>query len=318
MTNDIYQQFFGYELYNKKYISVAASIIDKCNYNCKYCCNNFPRTNKLLDLIQLSKFLKQLKSNKQKNIQITLIGGETLLHPQLKMFCEDMYNNDISCVIFSNFSFNIENYLQFPSQTSFILTWHNDINDIFIKNINSIPLSQLNRFRFYVMYEHFNIQQSIHIFNYIAHKTKKVSLKKIFNTYAYQHTYSINDINLFNDIVNNSIINGISAEDIFVIEQNSQQFLYNNIIVNEDINPFKHCTCYAGIDNLHITHDGDIYPCVTLCSDNKYKLGNIFINKNIFNFKHILLCTANRCCNYDVKKNNILKKQIKISFANKK
>ena len=80
-----YIEFYSTDRSNM--IFILAYIIDVCNYNCAYCYNEKPRTNKVLDLNRLYAFLEYLQKRTKKNIDIELIGGEPTLHPNLIDFC---------------------------------------------------------------------------------------------------------------------------------------------------------------------------------------------------------------------------------------
>ena len=61
-------EFYSKDFYEKNYMSVTASVIDKCNYNCEYCCNSFPRTNEVLDSVKLIDFIAHVKTLTSKTI----------------------------------------------------------------------------------------------------------------------------------------------------------------------------------------------------------------------------------------------------------
>lgn len=315
-------QFFSRDFYNINEMSITADVIDKCNYSCKYCCNKFPRTFKMLDLNQLKAFIEHVKNKlTDKNILVTLIGGETMLHPDLLQFCKDMDQQKIRCMIFTNFSMPYERYDEMPDNVSFTVSWHKSPSNVFSENLMKLQSNKLSRYSFYIMYEHDNIDESIEMFNKIKAKTRKVALKKIYNTFQYNEKYSQEQLDLFDDVTNDSLSQSITAEDSYCLTDGSKDTIIDNIYVNEDINPFKHWSCNAGLDNLHITIDGSIYPCCVLqpdrmtsfekaelCQD-KYKLGSISRYDKL-KLKPVLLCNACRCCNYELKKTNVLNKKL--------
>ena len=55
-------------------------IIADCNYTCEYCYNTKPRSYVKLNLDKLLVFIKKLHILSKRNIQLELIGGETILH----------------------------------------------------------------------------------------------------------------------------------------------------------------------------------------------------------------------------------------------
>jgi sulfatase maturation enzyme AslB (radical SAM superfamily) len=110
-ANTVYSQLlYG----NNKHISaIIVNIIDICNYNCYYCYNKKPRTNKILDLHALIHFIDWFSNNINSNIILFILGGEPTLHPQLFDFCvflRKKYKN-INCRIVTNFSYDIKKIL---------------------------------------------------------------------------------------------------------------------------------------------------------------------------------------------------------------
>ena len=300
-------------------MSVTASVIDKCNYNCEYCCNSFPRTNKVLDSVKLIDFIAYVKTLTSKTIQLTLIGGETMLYPNILQLCEKMKEMSVECIIYSNFSFAYQLYDAMPENVKFIVSWHNGSrNDIFLKNLSRIQKEKLDRYIFYVMYEHDNIGLSISMYNKIKSITSKVTIKQIYNTGKYVRRYSDFELKAYDKIVADNVCNNINAEDCYMLETNNAKHEITDIQVDETINPFRHWKCLAGSDCLYIADNGDIYPCcalqqvtvngIELFSD-KFKLGNICSLKQ-FKLKTIIACNAMRCCNFEIKKQNVLNKKL--------
>lgn len=310
-------QFYSKDFYDNNMMSITVLMIDMCNYSCKYCCNRFPRTNKQLNLEQLAKFIKHLKTLTTKKLQVTLIGGETMLHPDIYSFCNDMKIADVECMIFSNFSLPYKYYDQFDDNVVFSMSWHSSNTDIFLENVEKIQIEKLDRYIFYVMYEHDNIDKSINAFNRIKSRTKKVQLKKIFNTIQYNKLYTAQQLKIYDNIIDDSIANNVNPEDTYELISNNKTIQILNIQIDEAINPFRHWKCYSGLDNLYVTIDGDIYPCCTLqplhifessVEIDKQKMGNID-SYQYFKLKPVMFCTSPRCCNYEIKKDNILNKK---------
>lgn len=204
-----------------------------------------------------------------------------------------------------------ELYDSLPDNVEFIITWHYAKNNIFEKNFSLIQSNKLNYYNFVVMFEHDNIEESIRIYKFIQSRTNAVMLRKVFNTANYKIKYSNEQLIKFDDLVHRSLQKNITTEDNFILEHNNIKHYINDIFIDETINPFKYWRCYAGLDNFFITIDGNIYPCATLTPQytltNKYCIGNIS-NKS-FNFKRNLICQVNGCCNYEIKKENVLNKK---------
>ena len=308
--NKVVNQFFAKDFYDDNALTITADVIDKCNYSCKYCCNKFPRTNKMLDLKQLKsfvEFVRNKQTNKNKSITASLIGGETMLHPDLLQFCKDMDNIDVSCEVYTNFSLPFEKYNEMPDNTRFIVSWHKAPNSVFLKNFDSIQQDDLDRYAFFVMYEHDNIDESIDVYNKIKSRTKAVTLKKLLNMPQYKRTYTQAQLDMLDYILDSGLQDDITAECKYRLVIGDSIIDRNDIHTN-DTNPFKHWSCNAGLDIMNVDIDGDVYPCCTLKTfGNMHKRGNISCPSQVVS-KPVMFCNAYVCCNYDIKKTNVLQK----------
>lgn len=322
-------EFYNKYKYDNNYMKITVSAIDKCNCNCSYCTNIFPRTNKLIDLNQLTKFILLLQKIYNRNIEVSLVGGETMLHQDLYMFCNNMYKINVPCEIFSNFSFDYSIYEKMPPNVTYVLSWHNINNIKFIDNFNKIKDSDIDRYMFSIMFEHDNIDASINIYNIIKKRTPFVAIYLIYDTAQYSKQYTSNQLQLYSNISTNALninINNyqnINKEKIntsihemfdFVLNINNN---YNTVICDylEVNNILKSWSCNAGKDLLFISLDGDIYPCSVFYNPHlksinyQYYLGNIFQLKNV-KLKTIISCSSPICCNFGIKRQNLFNQKI--------
>ena len=86
-------------------------ITQKCNYRCEYCSQSkkFYKNTHSADDKTIDAFLKFIKKL-DKNFEITISGGEPLVHPRFYEVIEEIKKCGLKLTVISNFSFPIENY----------------------------------------------------------------------------------------------------------------------------------------------------------------------------------------------------------------
>lgn len=122
-------EVYSQEFYSKpKPFSLLAFVVDSCGYACEYCYNHFPRTGKKLDLDKLKAFADEVVFRKlgRETLCLDLIGGETLLHPDLGRFCRELASDKrIETSVYSNFSLPWEKYAELlDAGVHLLLSWH--------------------------------------------------------------------------------------------------------------------------------------------------------------------------------------------------
>ena len=174
-------------------IFIKAYIIDQCNYDCLYCYNKRPRTDRSLDLNKLERFLDFAYNVTHRNIFLELIGGEPTLHKNLIDFCNVIHKKSyIHCIyIYSNFSVNIETYIELLQMKNIHLdlTWHSIKNDRMHKEFYSKAKQLLDIMSFYqdiknniafnIMLEHNNIKYVMIIYKMLKNITPFVDLSMV-------------------------------------------------------------------------------------------------------------------------------------------
>ena len=75
-------------------INVLLFVADRCNFSCPYCYNFFPRTSGLANLELMFRFVEDMKRKTGRRLNVSLIGGEPTLHPDLKRFLEHLNTLD--------------------------------------------------------------------------------------------------------------------------------------------------------------------------------------------------------------------------------
>lgn len=286
--------------YNKKHIDkivVVAYICDICNYNCWYCYNAKPRTQKCIDLNRLYGFLQFVHSRLQKDVVVILIGGEPTLHPHIIDFCSRCYQcGYIDAVTYSNFSFDIEFYNKL-------------ILDYNIKLLLSFHNSECNEEEFISKLSQIADKTSIYDLNVIADPTKFNSCIKVFD--CVRNDLNINTASLTlvkcksNDkrFVIDNYASIYSNDQLTIAKQKSKNAPTNDFLTIEyddgmteeidtaDIDQrdisFYLWLCDAGKKFFYIDMYENIYPCNLDAGNNSKIIGNLSFFPNVKLQQHI-------------------------------
>ena len=133
----------------KKFIDFI--ITQKCSYRCPYCSQSKAQICKHneADLETIDAFYKFL-DNLEKDYEITITGGEAILHPNFFEIIEQVKEKGFKINLISNLSFKIETYLKIfellgDNLNSFDISFHlNQIQD-FNKTIEKAEIFLENR-----------------------------------------------------------------------------------------------------------------------------------------------------------------------------
>lgn len=294
--------------------NIIVDIIDVCNYNCYYCYNKRPRTNKLLDLNKLYDFCKWYHDNINSLINICMLGGEPTLHPDLLRFCQKITSTypTVKCGIITNFSKDLKYYLALlNARVDLILSWHSLSNDKnnqeFICKVNDIPYHffEENKIKISVMYEKLNIRSSLHAFDNMYSKFYKyMELSIVENNHLHGnnselYNYSSDELNEFKKRIEDK--NYLASHDNLMIKFKYSNRIENKLlsqtILNKDLVNFHYYKCMAGIYQIQIYFNGDIAPCDDLYQiyQKKVILGNIYDRKFDQSKYHFRICQLYVC-----------------------
>ena len=292
--------------YNKKHIDkivVVAYICDICNYNCWYCYNAKPRTQKYIDLNKLYCFLQFVHSRLQKNVVVILIGGEPTLHPHIIDFCNKCYQcGYIDAITYSNFSLDIEFYNKL-------------ILDCNVKLLLSFHCSECNEEKFISKLSQIVDKTSIYDLNVIADPTKFNSCIKAFD--RVRNDLNINTASLTlvkcksNDkrFVIDNYASIYSDDQLTIAKQKSKNAPTNDFLTIEyddgmieeidtaDIDQrdisFYLWLCDAGKKFFYVDMHENIYPCNLDAGNSSKIIGNLSFLPNVKLQQHI--CQHKAC-----------------------
>lgn len=227
--------------------SIAWDIWLYCNYDCGFCSSKikkFPKELKTCDEL-INTWKKVYERYGRCKIYIT--GGEPFLYPDfIEIIIKFLEYHDLH--ITTNLSFNINKLmdLEIKKDNIFInATFHPCYQSVY-EFINKISILQKNNYNISATYMSDDFQMA-EILNY-----KNIFLKNNINFSPVE----VNCRERKNNIVKNFLINDFIIEKDISIKENRRNL------------------CNAGYDYLVVNSLGDVF----VCSGNKNKIGNIFIN----------------------------------------
>lgn len=272
-------------------------ITDKCNMNCSYCYNKFPRDNKDIDMNLLLKYIDNVYKKTNRDVDILLIGGEPSLYKKVHEFIiqcrEKEFIKDID--IFTNFSRDINFYkLLIKNRVNLVCAWHNETDDNnFINKLNSLTN---NEKKFIVeiamMFEHDNMDRWNNIICQILKNYKNVIQPWIlYDKYTTKEYTQIQKKEFIKALLK---LEKISLSDFK--NKNAINTIFNQYC-NKYQESFINQTCSAGYDTIYIHNNGDVYKCQNDFFYNLPKLYNINDNNAEFDMGYykIQKCICNYC-----------------------
>lgn len=281
---------------------VLANIIDDCNLNCRYCYNRKPYAKTQLDLKKLTNLILYL-TKLNKHIILNIEGGEPTLHKELYDFCISIQNiNNIECYIYTNLTQTAEYYEKILKiqPVNLVATCHNNSKQ-FIDTVLNIKRVFYEKIELNIMFEDFDVYDSIRIYEKLRMLNNQTNLVYIFNTYNYKAAYTEDDKKQFFDAIRTSNVN--------ITDINNKQLKINESNLGFYTNQFnfKYMLCEAGKKSLYIHNNGKIYYCPSFYEENKKPFSSINSFHNISLNKEIL-CICNHCPDYiDINKNKVFK-----------
>lgn len=288
---------------NKNTFLLYVYLIDVCNYNCTYCYNLFPRSNLKIDSDALIAYIIKLHNVYKKDIDLNLIGGEPILHPQIFYICEQLNNLQfVHITCFSNFSLPVDTYLKLLSKNVHLnLSWHSQ-NKYFFSKLNNERIKAANSYiTLLLMYEeHCNIN----VFNeYFKLKQFYTDVHIIKLTH---YNYSKESNMAYEKYVAKKQSDNINNILCIVSKTKKYVSLYKiehiNLLHNSGL--FNRWLCSSGIECQYIHADGKIYRCQSAFYENDHSIGNIYSN-NIF-LQHQIICKYKTCnCELEISKKKI-------------
>ena len=265
----------------EKIYSVTWEITKKCNYKCSYC-DIFGEYSQEDSTDETILFINNFGKNR--NLRVTLFGGEPTTHPNLVTILKKL-KNKVS--LFTNMSESIEYYedlIKVNPNIEILATYHPSKVDFFyffkkIKILSkkntvikvtfmldpTIPLDYKNN---YAKLRSLNIRIEIH----------KVVYKK-------------------NRVKNNAIEDNLVAEDSSRVievtyEDQTKLITSSEYLLSNRLNNFKFFKCCGGLNNLYISNKGFVYSCLDYRRQKK-EIGHV-TNLNIADLRGTI-CMLDQC-----------------------
>ena len=275
-------------------LNVLLFIADQCNFACPYCYNRRPRTNKLIDLDLLYKFVEDMSQKTKRRMNISLIGGEPTLHPGMLNFCKSILSNVPStCVeILTNFSQPLETYLEhLELGMKIAATWHGKINDKqnldYCKKMLRVPLK---------FFENDNWDNAEEVFRQMCPLFKKwVEISLVSDLDGKPYPYTKAQLDRYKEL----LMKLKYTRDFFTLryrDGTEKQVSFNDMYLNPLVN-FHLWRCNAGLDYIYVHCNGNVYNCQSYYQFNQLPLFNLkdLGDVNLADFLKPCKCNVQSC-----------------------
>ena len=299
-------------------LNVLLFIADQCNFACPYCYNRRPRTNKLIDLDLLYKFVEDMSQKTKRKMNISLIGGEPTLHPGMLNFCKSILSNVPStCVeILTNFSQPLETYLEhLELGMKIAATWHGKINDKqnldYCKKMLRVPLKffENDQIEVRIMFENDNWDNAEEVFRQMCPLFKKwVEISLVSDLDGKPYPYTKAQLDRYKEL----LMKLKYTRDFFTLryrDGTEKQVSFNDMYLNPLVN-FHLWRCNAGLDYIYVHCNGNVYNCQSYYEHDRKPICNIIQTQGEYKkelFKPTI-CSVEYCsCDFDVYKEKILR-----------
>ena len=254
----------------KKFIDFI--ITQNCTFKCKYCSQSkiYTKNPKHASKNTIKSFYKLLKKI-DKDYEITITGGEALLHPDFFEIIENIKLLDFKINLITNLSFNFNLYKEIFAKLEdnlnrFDISFHIDE----ILNFDSM-LEKLEKIISIIPK---NTKTTFYIPLYKIDEKKERKIEKILEiANKYQKEYSFQKIRFL---------------DKYTKEENKKF-----ISAHKKIKSYSNF-CYAGSKSAVIYENGDVYRCYSSRFNKSNYLGNIN-NKNFKLLNAPQVCTNKFC-----------------------
>lgn len=278
----------------------------RCNYDCSYCPsiihdNYSPHT----DINILEQTVDRL-CEIGKPLRISLTGGEPCVHPNIEDLLDYFKRKDVSWVnVTTNGTRGYQWYLNneiYFNHIVFSLHFEHDWTRI-VDTISKFYNSTERDFFVNIMAHHDHMSNVRAVVKKFDQLGIKYAVRRI--------RWTKGDHNVFDDMrYDGNDLEWLLFQDATVKPNclvNNSQVIHANDIIKQHLNKFKGWSCNAGIENIMINWDGDVYRATCRVGGD---LGNIY--KGTFEIPQTSVkCTRDFCtCAADIPitKENVYKK----------
>ncbi|MDD3012976.1 MAG: radical SAM protein [Candidatus Gastranaerophilales bacterium] len=258
-------------------------ITQKCNYKCEYCVEgnrdkgNLNEFNHASDKV-VDEFI-QLIRNLEGVWHISVLGGETLIHPRYMEVYQEIINNNHTTRLITNFSLPLEKYKELVDIAgdklqilcaSLHLSQVKSLDD-FIEKADEFNKYKNSKTKFGVL--SVLTEENFEILKEIKQRLAERSVNLGFQTYK------------------------VNQKEVFEYSDKIKEYFKQE---NRKVNPHGVLAqstfgtiCYSGYDGFIVLEDGQVMRCYNR-SQELFTLGNI-IGGNYKLFKKPIPCLAQKC-----------------------
>lgn len=280
---------------NSKNLWITWSLLDACNYSCYYCPikkNEFASKETIFNTID---FLSKIKD---RNLEVTLFGGEPTIHPLLSIIVEKL-SKFSNVAIFTNLQANYNVYNSLKCRLS--ISYHPDMisSEKFIDNLSKVDKNLIGFINVMDVDGYESEISKVCTFcknESIIHRLAPVcsigEKSKLLKSVMYSNRHDVQGF-----------------KDTCVITENSKNLYTDQECKFLDLMNFKGYICYKGYSSFFIDHRGNIFKCL-MDQNNKNSLSINSDTSEIFSYEES--CPYEHCiCE------NYIPKEIEFGLCNK-
>ncbi|MGO5065761.1 radical SAM protein [Clostridium sporogenes] len=292
------------KVFEYKLGKLSINVTDNCNLRCKYCYEqneNMCTSSRNISFKTIDNLLNVLSKRFNTIETIQFFGGEPFLNKDaikytckkvMQLYDKKLLLNRPSFGIVTNGTivdkeimdlikkYNINITVSFdgiPSVHDKMRISRNGkkTSNIILKNIKTIQKYNKKPLGFEVTYNGEHLKQNIKVIDIVKYLQENFNLSGVHITPVLgkeKDEFYLNDVSEFENLV----------DDLFKDEEVK---FYPNYLINliTSLTKKKHSPflCDAGISQISIDVDGNIYPCFMLVGADKYKMGTVY-NENVF------------------------------------
>lgn len=290
---------------NTLYIQIFTN--DTCNYKCWYCYNHMPRTKKLIDFDVIHKFIFNIKKQTSKKIQLSLIGGEPSIHPNLYSFCKEMNNLDnIEILVSTNLSQSVEFYDKLMDiDVKMLITYHKNQEE-FVEKLSRLKcpdmIESITVMFDPVMFD--DCRKTYEMVRSLGFDTNKLNLSPVLDSdYEISDLYTEEQL----EVIGNLDKDNCGKDFKIMFEDKTIEYVSYNDLMNYRLLNCRGWKCNVGMEYLDIDITGNVYNC-------KFHNPEPLCNLYETNGKFILptkpvICKSQHCniCFFDINKERLFK-----------
>ena len=281
-----------------------------CNFKCKYCYEDYQKHYQLNEktLVEALEFI--MNYEEKGKVLLDFLGGEPLLKKDLiykaVRYIETHYvDRKVKYYITTNCSLMNDEFIEFMKAHNFTIRLSFDGNKA-THDLNRVSKDGCSCYE--KILENIMKVKNSGVNSSVRMTVTENTIPHMFKNIRFLHEKGLDNICMIMDVylkinkkletefrkqvkvITNYYLDEAEAGRIFTIDQ------FDGKLFNMLCNFGNHfCMCDAGIGNLKIFPNGQIYPCGFLTNDEKFSIGNIWDGVDIRKAKLIALSNFEKC-----------------------